>query len=160
MLTLSTRGRASTQDRAGALVWIDAEAAVIVRWRDGRPTIERHASDVPAHHHGTEHVRYDPLTRHGGGGGWEAAEERRRIEHLDRFVAEIVGNLQADDDLVIVGQGSVHERLGAAIRAQDAQRRRVRPVDVRTSERRSDRQLVAQLRSHLCAGPRRRRARS
>lgn len=160
MLTLSTRSRASVPDRTGALVWIDAETAMVVRWKDGLPAIERYESDVPPHHRGMEHVRHDPLTRHGGGGGWQAAEERRRIEHLDRFVAEIAAHLDADEDLVIMGPGTVHERLGASLRELDAQRRRTRPVDVRKSERRTERQLVAQLRTHLCAGPRRRRARS
>ena len=160
MLTLPARALATTPEPSGVLVWIDAETAVVIRWGGGAPSIERHVSDVPAHHRGTEHVRYDPRTRHGGGGGWQAAEERRRIEHLDRFVAGIAGGLDRDEDVIVMGPGTVHERLGALLRERDAGHRRTRPIDVRTSERRTDRQLVAQLRAHLCAGPRRRRARS
>ncbi len=158
MLTLPTQASASTVERSGVLIWIDAETAVIVRWVDHEPSVERHVSDVPAHHRATGHVRYDPLTRHGGGGR-QAADEHRRIEHLDRFVAEVAARLEGDDDLVVMGPGTVHERLGALLRELDSQQRRTRSIDVRTSGRRTDRQLVAQLRAHLGAGPKRRRVR-
>jgi hypothetical protein len=155
-LTRRTRPSTHRSDRSGALVWIDSESASVIRWADHQPKVERYESDVPAHHKGTRHVRYDPVTRHGGGGSWQAGEERHRIEHLDRFVAEIADRLSQDEDLVIVGPGTVHERLAALLRDRDARSGRSRLIDVRTSEPRTRRQLVAQLRAHLGATPRRR----
>lgn len=142
--------------RAGALVWIDAREAVIVRWVEGLPSVERLASDVPAHRRSTGHVRHDPMTRHGGGGP-QTAGEPRRLEHLDRFVDEVADRLAGDEDIVLVGHGTVHERLDTRLREIDAQGRRARPISVRPADRLTERQLIAQLREHLGASARRRR---
>jgi hypothetical protein len=142
--------------RAGALVWIDAREAVIVRWVDRHRSLERIASDVPAHRRSTGHVRHDPMIRHGGGGAAQSAGEPRRLEHLDRFVDEVACRLADDPDVVIVGPGTVHERLEARLREIDAQGRRSRLIDVRRADRLTERQLVALLRAHLGSSPRRR----
>lgn len=63
-------------------VWIDSRGAVIVRWQDDRPRLERVASEVPAHHRATGHVRHDPGVRHGGGPPQTAAAPPR-LGHLD-----------------------------------------------------------------------------
>jgi hypothetical protein len=143
--------------QAGALVWIDAREAVIVRWVDGASSVERLESDVPAHRRSTGHVRHDPLTRHGGGGASQTAGEPRRLEHLDRFVDEVVDRLADDGDIVLIGPGTVHERLEARLRVIDLQGRRTRRIIARPADRLTERQLVAQLREHLGASPRRRR---
>jgi hypothetical protein len=143
--------------RAGALVWIDAREAVIVRWVDGASSVERLESDVPAHRRSTGHVRHDPMTRHGGGGSSQTAGEPRRLEHLDRFVDDVAERLAGDEDIVLVGHGTVHERLDARLREIDAQGRRVRPISVRPADRLTERQLIAKLREHLGVGARRRR---
>jgi hypothetical protein len=148
-------GRGDSSLRA-ALVWIDAREAVVVRWTGEEAAIERVASDVPAHARATRHIRYDPLTRHGGPDR-QAAGERRRIEHLDRFVDAVAGRLARDDYLVIVGRGVVHERLEARIRERDGQAHRSRTINVRRADRPTERQLVAELREHIGAGPRRQR---
>jgi len=137
------------------LVWIDAREAIVVRWTGEEAAIERRASDVPAHARATRHVRYDPLTRHGGPDR-QSAGERRRIEHLDRFVDAVAGRLERDEYVVIVGHGTVHERLEARLRELDAQGRRSRTINVRRADRPTERQLVAELREHIGAGPRRR----
>jgi hypothetical protein len=142
--------------RAGALVWIDAREAVIVRWVEGLASVERLASDVPAHRRSTGHVRHDPMTCRGGGAS-QTAGEARRLEHLDRFVEEVADRLAGDEDIVLVGPGTVYERLEARLREIDAQGRRSRPISVRRAARLTERQLVAQLREHLGASPRRRR---
>jgi hypothetical protein len=142
---------------AGVLVWIDAREAVLVRWVDGTPSVQRLASDVPAHRRSTGHVRHEPMTRHGGGGAPQNAGEPRRLEHLDRFVDEVAEQLEADEDIVLVGPGTVHERLQARLSALDAQGRRTRSISARAADHVTERQLVAQLREHLGAGPRRRR---
>jgi len=143
--------------RTGVLVWIDSRTALVVRWIDHGPVIERFESDVPVHGRATRHTRYDPLTRHGGGGGQQTAEEHRRIEHLDRFVEEVAARVVDDEDVILVGHGTVHERLEARLRELDARTHRARIIDVRRADRRTERQLVADLREHLGAGPRRRR---
>ncbi|MEW5990426.1 MAG: hypothetical protein AB1736_03655 [Chloroflexota bacterium] len=137
-----------------ALVWIDAREAVVVRWTGEEAAIERLASDVPAHVRATGHVRYDPATRHGGPDR-QAAGERRRIEALDRFVDAVAGRVARDDYLVIVGHGTVHERLEARLRELDEASHRSRAINLRRADRPTERQLVAELREHLGAGPRR-----
>ena len=139
-----------------ALAWIAAREAIVVRWTGEEAAIERVRSDVPAHARATRHVRYDPATRHGGPDR-QAAGERRRIEHLDRFVDAVASRLAGDDDLVIVGHGTVHERLEARLRELDAQGHRSRTINVRRADRPTERQLVAELREHIGAGPRRQR---
>jgi hypothetical protein len=138
------------------LVWIDAREAVVVRWTGEEGAIERLASDVPAHSRATRHVRYDPLTRHGGPDR-QSGLERRRIEHLDRFVDAVAGRLTEDEYVVIVGHGTVHERLEARLRELDAQGHRARTINTRRADRPTERQLVAELREHIGAGPRRQR---
>ncbi len=148
---------AAEAERSGVLVSIDAREAVIVRWVDGASSVERLASDVPVHRRSTGHVRHVPTTRHGGGGAPQTAGEPRRLEHLDRFVEEVAARLAGEEDIVIVGHGTVHERLETRLREIDAQGRRARPISARPADRLTDRQLVAQLREHLGASPRRRR---
>lgn len=158
-MTAATGNRAgATADLAqlGVLVWIDAREAVVVRWTGEEAAIERLSSDVPAHARAARHVRYDPLTRHGGPDR-QSAVERRRIEHLDRFVDLVAGRLAEDEDVVIVGHGTVHERLEARLRELDAQGHRSRTINVRRADRPTERQLVAELREHIGAAPRRRR---
>ena len=150
------QGRAGAA-RSGALVWIDAREAVIVRWADDASSLERLLSDVPIHRRSTGHVRHDPLTRFGGGGAPQSAGEPRRLEHLDRFVENVAARLVGDADVLIIGPGTVHERLDALLRELDAAERRTRAVEVRRAARLTERQLVAELRAHLGAGPRRRR---
>jgi hypothetical protein len=147
---------AATATRRVALVWIDSRDAIVVRWTGTEALVERLASDVPVHGRATRHVRYDPLTRHGGGGSEQAAEERRRIEHLDRFVDEVIGRIADDEDLVLVGHGTVHERLEARVRELDRRAHRARSVEVRRADQPTERQLVAELREHVGAAPRRR----
>ena len=105
--------------RPSTLVWIDAREAVIVRWQDEEAQLERLDSEVPAHHRSTGHVRHDPGIRHGGGGAAQTAGEPHRIEHLGRFVEGIADRLGPDDDLLIIGPGTVRERLEHRVRAMD-----------------------------------------
>ena len=152
-------GMAVAAGPRAVLVWIDAREAVVVRWTGEEGAIERLASDVPAHARATGHVRYDPLTRHGGPDR-QSAGERRRIEHLDRFVDAVAGRLSEDEYVVIVGHGTVHERLESRLRELDGQAHRSRTINVRRADRPTERQLVAELREHIGAGPRRQHVRS
>ena len=142
--------------RSSTLVWIDAREAVIVRWQDDRARIQRVESDVPAHHRATGHVRHDPEIRHGGGGSPPDAGEPRRLEHLGRFVVDIANRLAPDDDLLIIGPGTVHERLDRHVQESDRHRGRHRNIACEASRPLTDRQLIARLRAFAGVETRRR----
>ena len=136
--------------RASTLVWIDAREAVIIRMQGDRARIERVESEVPAHHRATGHVRHDPAIRHGGGGP-QSAGEPHRIEHLNRFVGDIANRLAADDDLLVLGPGTVHERLARHLSERDGHHGRHRVIDCQASPRLTDRQLISRLRRSRAA---------
>ncbi len=142
--------------RPSTLAWIDAREAIIVRWQDAGVRVQRVDSDVPAHHRATGHVRHDPAIRQGGGGTPQTAGEPHRLEHLGRFVEEVASHLGADDDLLILGPGTVHERLERLVRERDEHHWRHREITCEASPPRTDRQLIARLR-HVAGVDARRR---
>lgn len=133
--------------RSNTIVWIDAREAVIVRWQDAEARLERIDSDVPAHHRATGHVRHDAAV-HPGGGTPKAAGEPHRLEHLAQFIDEVAGRLPDDDDLLILGPGTVHERLEREISERDRHHGLDRHVTCEAAPPLTDRQLIARLR-HL-----------
>jgi hypothetical protein len=141
--------------RALTLVWIDAREAIVVRWVAGASQLERLESEVPARHRGTGHVRHDPNVRHGGGGP-QGAGEPHRLEHLARFLERVAGALPERDDLLILGPGSVHERLAKLVREQDRRHRVTRVVSCVAAEPLTRGQLVERLRLAAGEDPRRR----
>lgn len=143
-MNAETTFRAS-EARPSTLVWIDAREAVILRLDKHRARIARVESEVPAHHRATGHVRHDPGIRHGGGGP-RSAGEPHRIEHLDLFVAGVAGRLAAGDDLLILGPGTVHERLARQLSQIDGRHGDARRIACEASPPMTDRQLVARLR--------------
>jgi hypothetical protein len=142
--------------RASTLVWIDAREAVIVRTQGDRGRIERVESGVPAHRRATGHIRHDPGIRHGGGGSPQTAGEPHRIEHLNRFVADIANRLAADDNLLVIGPGTVHERLARQLSEGDEHHANHRDISCQTSPPLTDRQLIALVRRFAGVEPRRR----
>lgn len=140
--------------RATTLVWIDAREAIIVRMENGRARVERVVSEVPSHHRATGHVRHDPSVRHGGGGP-QAAGDAHRIEHLNRFVGDIADRLAAANALLVLGPGTVHERLARLLSESDGPHGRHRVIDCEASPRLTDRQLIARLRRFSGDEPRR-----
>ena len=159
-LMTSASGDGSTMDdpprRPSTLVWIDSREAIIVRWLDGRARLERLESEVPAHRRATGHVRHDPAVRHGGGGTSQTAGEPHRLEHLNQFVGQVADRLQPGDDVLILGSGTVHERLAGQLARSDAHHRRHRRIACEASPRFTDRQLIARLRAFAGAATRRR----
>ncbi len=156
-----TRAGSQTPDRAipvrpWTVVWIDSKEATIARWVDGRPRILRLQSDVPAHHRATGHVRHDPTNRHGGGGPPQTAGEPHRLEHLARFLDHVASRLPDQDDLAILGPGTVREHLETLVTDADAQHRRSRIVICEASKPLTDGQLVAKLRALVGLKPARR----
>ena len=73
---------------------------------------------------------HDPGVRHGGGGP-QTAGEPHRLEHLNRFVEQIPKRLPPDDVLLIIGPGTVGERLERHILENDGHHGRHRDTCVR-----------------------------
>ena len=133
------------RERPRALVWVDSQAAILVRWEDHQAKIERVTSEVPDHTKSTGHLRHDPAIRHGGGRSQDA-EESRRHEYLTRFMKDVTRRLPEDADLTVLGPGATHEPLIKSIRVSDGEHHRNRQVAGRRSSRMTNRQLVAMLR--------------
>jgi hypothetical protein len=127
------------------LVWIDAHEAIVLSWLNDQAHVVRFESDVPDHHKSTGHIRHDS-SRHGGGGPPQTAGDPRREEHLNQFVELVTRRLPADDDLLIVGPGTVREHLERRVREHDQHQLHRRSVEVRASGPRTERQLIAELR--------------
>jgi hypothetical protein len=142
-----TRTIGATTIRPTTVVWIDAREAVIVRWQDAEASIERIDSDVPAHRRSTGHLRHDAAIGPGGGAP-KSAGEPHRLEHLGQFIDDVLGRLPAEDDLLILGPGTVRERLEREVGERDKRHGLHRVVTCQASPPRTDRQLVARLR-HL-----------
>ena len=127
-----------------AVVWIDSRQAIIARREAGTVSVDRLASDVPPHRRSTRHVRYDPTVSHGGGAPCGAGDARR-LEHLAGFLKRVSESLPASADLIVVGPGTVHERLARAIRERDAIHGVARHVGCEVAARLTSRQIVARL---------------
>ena len=143
----------------GTLVWIDAHEAILLNWLGDHAHVERLESDVPDHHKSTGHVRHDVGIRHGGGGAPQTAGEPRREEHLNHFVELVARRLPVEDDLLILGPGTVRERLERRVHEQDRHLAHSRSVKVTACGPRTERQLIAELRRAVGAAAPRRPAR-
>jgi hypothetical protein len=141
-------GGGGATGRPAALVWVDSREAVIVRLTGGRASVERLASDVPAHRRSMGHVSHGPSARHAGGRD-QTAGEPRRLEHLGAFLEDVAKRIPADADLIVLGPGTVRYRLVRRLRTADAARHAARRVESATAGRMSDRQLIAHLRHYV-----------
>jgi hypothetical protein len=132
-------------------VWIDAEGARILRWA-GRVSTAVIESNIPVHERSTDHVRHDPLIRHGGGGRGADEAARHRTEHLRRFLGRVEDALRDDGGGVeILGTGTLGERLASQLKSDDRRHGRSRPIRAEHSMRMTDRQLAARLRERVGA---------
>lgn len=117
---------------------------MIVRWNDGHPWLERVASEVPPHRKSTGQIRHGPTVRHGGGRESHAGEPHR-LEHLTQFVKEIAERLPVEDDLTIMGSGTVHEQLARRVGESDEHHHRRREIVAHASPRLTGRQMIAEI---------------
>ena len=131
------------------LAWIDSREAFVVRWMDGAARVEHLESDVPVHHRTTGHTRHDAVRGMGGGGGPQPPVEAHRLEHLARFVAQVAQRLPADEDLLLIGPGTVRDHLANEVAADDDQHHRTRRVACRAAKPLTVPQLVALLRHEI-----------
>lgn len=141
--------------RPVTLVWIDSREAIISRRIKSVPALTRIRSDVPAHHRSTGHLRHDPAVRHGGGAA-QTAGEPRRLERLARFLQTVANVVPPDDDLLVLGPGTVHEHLARLLTERDTEHRARRTVTTQAAARMTRRQLVASHRRVMADEPRRR----
>lgn len=132
--------------RRMTLVWIDSRQALIVRWQGERGLVERLVSDVPAHRRSTGEMGPEPNL------------ETQRLDHLERFVADVAQRLPADDDVLVLGPGTVRGHLERHLRAADHGRDRPRVLASEAAATMSERQLIARLRDEIGVPPRRHRA--
>jgi hypothetical protein len=138
-----------------AVVWIDARSAFIVTWRAGRTHLVQVASDVPAHHRSTGHVRRVTAGA-GGAGPPRSAGEGPRLEHLRRYIDAVAGRLAAAERVEVLGPRQDIERLVTRLHELDHDRAQPRQVGARPARRLTRPQLVAHVRQLAGDVPRRR----
>ncbi len=134
-------------------VWIDARAATILRWNGQSASQARIESDVPAHHRPSGGAAERGMITHGAGGP-RAAGERHRLEHVRAFLAQVRAALPVDD-VLLVGDGTLVDRLAREIVNDDAHHHRARRVAVEHSNPLSEPQLLAKVRLFAGSPPRR-----
>jgi len=147
--------RTVEDERRVALLWIDSREAFIARLQAGRVALERLVSGVERRHRSTGHVRHDPHVRHGGGRASADSLDRRRREHLSRFLGTVARRLPRTSDLVVIGPGAVHEWLARDLRRLDAHHGLDRTIGSEMAGRESRRRLAARLRAAAGRAPRR-----
>jgi hypothetical protein len=138
----------STDGHRLALVWIDAEGARILRWT-GTVSETVIDSEVPIHERSTYHVRHDPRTRHGGGGRGADEVARHRTEHLRRFLGRVEVALRDDEEVEILGTGTLGDRLASQLKRDDRGRGRSRPITAEHAMPMTHRQLEARLKERV-----------
>ena len=141
-----THARKGGEARPVTLIWIDAREAAIVRWREAAGLVARVESDVPPHHRDSIHPRHDDSHSSDAREPLEGGEGRR-LEHLAAFIRLVASRLPTDDDLMILGPGTVREELAHEVRGDDRLHHRSRQVSAAAADRMTDRQLIARVRS-------------
>ena len=118
-------------------IWIDHKRAVIVTTSAGRVTTTTVESEVGAH------PRYSGQQD----GGGEKKYEARHGQRLDEFYDEVVRHLTEPDGLLIFGPGEAKleltERLGRSKASAE------RTIDVETTDKLTDAQIVAKVKDHF-----------
>jgi hypothetical protein len=137
------------------LVWIDAREAMIVRCVEDVPHIERIATDIAVDHRAAVPVPSDPDVLHGGGKPPQTTGEPHDLANLARFVEAVSQRLRRDEDLLVLGPGTVRQYLVQRIRELDDRDRVGRVIECQGAERMTHRQLIACLRRAMGVGGRR-----
>ncbi|HEU4927876.1 MAG TPA: hypothetical protein VFT24_12530 [Vicinamibacterales bacterium] len=119
-------------------IWIDHKKAVIVSISAGQVTTSTLRSDVGSHPHyaGSQE-----------GGGEKKYEERHR-QDLDRFYAEVIGQLGQPDALLLFGPGEAKRQLEDRLARSKAWSERCVTVSVETTDKLTDPQIVAKVKEH------------
>ena len=153
-------GSRNERSDSPTLVWVDAREALIVRWDGHNASIERIESEVPEHRKSTglvrRHPRYDAGLMSGGYGHPQTSDDTHRLEHLARFLDQVVAKIPPNAPLHVIGPGPVRDHLERSILDGDAHHHRSRSVTSEPSRRLTDRQLQARIRALAGDLPRRR----
>ena len=134
-------------------VWIDASSATILRVGPDATERRRIESTVPARHRSTGQVTERGGERHGGSGP-RSARDGHRLDHLRAFLEEVQAALP-DEDLLLLGDGVVVERLARSLRADDLTHGIHRRIEARRHAPLTEPQLLALLRIFAGSPPRR-----
>jgi hypothetical protein len=134
-------------------VWIDTSSATILGLGPDATERRRIESTVPARHRSTGQVTELGGERHGGSGP-RSARDGHRLDHLRAFLDEVEAALPADD-LLLLGDGVVVERLARSVRDHDLAHGIHRRVEARRHAPLTEPQLLALLREFAGSPPRR-----
>jgi hypothetical protein len=122
-------------ERVG-LVWLDAERAMIARWR-GAPVVERLESGVPPRRAAVGSVRRGPARPAGGGRVPGHGTKGRHRELLRRYFADLAVHLADLDIVEVAGRGQAYEQLADLLRRLAARREGDVDVTTRAAARRA-----------------------
>jgi hypothetical protein len=87
--------------------------------------------------------------RHGGAA--LTSGEPRRLEHLTKFVRRVARRLPLRSDVVVIGPGTVRDRLTSQLRRQDTRSGLKRDISCEPAARLTRGQLVARYRRAMGA---------
>ena len=121
--------RDEAAERMTTLAWIDSREAILVRLVDDGASVRRIVSEVPAHRRSTGHVRHD-LSCGTGAASISAKVDQRRRGRLDAFLDDVMGRLPSDEDVLILGPGTLGRRRANRVRSRDAAAHAARRIDV------------------------------
>ncbi len=139
------RAQAVDPERVG-LVWMDAERAIIVRWR-GEPVVELFESGVPPRRTAVGSIRRGPARPSGGGHLAEHRSEGRHLEGMRHYLADLAERLADLDVVEVSGRGRPHDRFAELLGRLATHAGSDVAVTSRTTSRRpTERQLMARLR--------------
>lgn len=132
-------------ERVG-LVWMDAERAVIARWRE-EPVVERLESGVPPRRTAVGSIRRGPARPASGGRAAAHRTEGRHLELMRRYLADLAERVADLDVVEVSGRGQPHARFADLLRRLAAHSSGPQQVTSRSTSRRpTDPQLIARLR--------------
>jgi hypothetical protein len=118
-------------------VWISASSATVLRWSPELTVRHRIDSTVPGRHRSTGSA---PTEKHPAGEG-------HRDEHMRTFFAQVARVLQADDDVLLIGDGEVVEHFAEQLRDDDASHGRTRRIEVEKGGPLTERELLTRTRT-------------
>jgi len=120
-------------------LWIDHKKAVVV-FVDGRDTeLKEISSDIEQHHR-----------QSGVATPADDVRQRELTGHLNRFYDEVVACIRDTESILILGPG---EAKGELSKRLDKDNLSKRIVGVKTSDKMTDKQIVALVRGHFLNRP-------
>ncbi len=123
-------------------LWIDHKKAVIV-FVDGRETETKLMSSDLEKHHGQSGVEMPA----------DDVRQRELTAHLNRFYDEVVDCIRDTESILILGPGEAKGELSKRLEKDNLSRR---IVGIKTSDKMTDKQIVALVRGHFLNRPRQR----